>query len=182
MDTSISNPFSASSSADPKTAVMNQIRQEAAVSNARQLIEVRASSAPPTPSTILSLFQGESPSPRSIPLRLVLTPGTETQRQLLRKMRPDAGPLAQPERGIVLHNVHGEVHGRVEYGVQAVCGQDTEGEWRGGGDWGPGELFVMELLEWRGPCEEKCVYDMSIGDSSIAWRECDIADTSGGYL
>ncbi|MCJ1297410.1 protein translocase subunit [Hypocenomyce scalaris] len=39
MDTSISNPFSTSSSSDPKTAVMNQVRQEAAVTNARQLIE-----------------------------------------------------------------------------------------------------------------------------------------------
>ncbi|KAI9774027.1 MAG: protein translocase subunit [Geoglossum umbratile] len=36
----ISNPFSSSSSqSDPKTTLMNQARQEAAVQNARQLIE-----------------------------------------------------------------------------------------------------------------------------------------------
>ncbi|MCJ1479851.1 protein translocase subunit [Schaereria dolodes] len=36
---SISNSLGFSSTSDPKTAVMNQIRQEAAVTNARQLIE-----------------------------------------------------------------------------------------------------------------------------------------------
>ena len=62
MDTGISNPFStSSSSSDPKTAVMNQIRQEAAVNNARQLIEVNLplppSLHPPSP----------TPTPNSSP-------------------------------------------------------------------------------------------------------------------
>ena len=142
MDTSISNPFSTSSS-DPKTAVMNQIRQEAAVTNARQLIEVRFFLHPPRSPLLPLPLQ----TPPNLSLHgLALTCLTETQRTLFREMRPYAGPLAQPERRIVLYDVHGEVYGGVEYGVEAVRGPDTEGEWRGRGHGGSGEPFVMRLL------------------------------------
>lgn len=44
---SISNSLGFSShSADPKSTIMNQVRQEAAVTNARQLIEVRWTAVP----------------------------------------------------------------------------------------------------------------------------------------
>ena len=45
MDT-INNSLGFGSSSDPKTTIMNQIRQEAAVTNARQLIEVRSTAHP----------------------------------------------------------------------------------------------------------------------------------------
>lgn len=62
MDSLSTSNLSAYASSDPKTAVMQQIRQEAAVQNARQLVEVRHS---PSPNLI--------PIPRSCPKGLPST-------------------------------------------------------------------------------------------------------------
>ena len=60
-------------------------------------------------------------------LLLSLTPRqTETQRALLRALRPQARLLALQGRGDVLHPVHGEVHGRLEHRQQAVRRQAAE--------------------------------------------------------
>ncbi len=59
MDTIHNNmAFGPSSSSDPKAAIMNQIKQEAAVNNARQLIAVH----PPRVSLPLTKLEPSKPS------------------------------------------------------------------------------------------------------------------------
>jgi hypothetical protein len=80
--------------ADPKAAVMNQVRQEAAMTNARQLIEVCA-----------------------LPLDIEFNSNiwAESQRALLREMRSQTRLLIIKRRDNVLYAVHGEVYGSLEY-------------------------------------------------------------------
>nr|POE59225.1 hypothetical protein CFP56_24494 [Quercus suber] len=159
-------------STDPKTAVMDQVRQQSALSNARALVEVRSFSLPrslllpysPPPLQSLALsalapfvFLGRHPTKSSFP--------AETQRALFRALRAEAGHRAVGRRTDVLHRVHGEVHGGVEHGQPAVhlaCAEGRRG-WRAGG-WGAGALkrgwggwnssgererFMEDLRRWR---------------------------------
>lgn len=57
MDSLSTSNLSAFASSDPKTAVMNQIRQEAAVQNARQLVEVPTFSLTHTQNPPLGLIR-----------------------------------------------------------------------------------------------------------------------------
>jgi len=56
----------------------------------------------------------------------------ETQRTLLRTLRPQTRQLALLIRDNLLYALHGEVHAIVEHGVRAVLGACEEGGWRGG--------------------------------------------------
>lgn len=103
------------STSDPKNVLMNQVRQEAALNNARQLIEV----CTPLPYSI---------SPRIPGLHTDNPPPPETQRALLREVRPEARQRPQQRRAAVLHAVHGEVHVHLEHRQQAVHHPDTAGE------------------------------------------------------
>jgi hypothetical protein len=99
-----------SSSSDPKTAIMNEVRQESAVLNARRLIEVYYANC-----TIAPLHYKSSPS------RL------ESQRTLLRSLHPQARHV-NLKRRINMHlSVHGKVHVCVEHSEQDICGQATAG-------------------------------------------------------
>ena len=99
------------SSSDPKTAVMNQVRQEAALQNARQLIEVGYS----------MLIFGSQFTDFICP---------EIERALLREVRPSARLFSLKRRTNLLHAVHGEVHGCMEYSQQAIHLENTTGEWK----------------------------------------------------
>jgi hypothetical protein len=92
---------------DPKTALMRQVQQEAAMQNARMLVEV-----------LLLTLQHASPS--------YMLP--ETQRTLLRTLRPKTRHLTVQGRGGLLYQLHGEVHECLEHRQQAVRGEDTKGE------------------------------------------------------
>ena len=65
---------------------------------------------------------------------------TETERTLLRALRPQARRLPLQRRRVVLHRLHGEVHVGLEHRVEDVCRPDTEGEPAGRG--GFAELFL----------------------------------------
>jgi hypothetical protein len=54
-----------------------------------------------------------------------LTVPPETQRALLRALRPQARHISVQGRGGMLHGLHGEVHGRMEHRLQAVRCADT---------------------------------------------------------
>ena len=64
-------------------------------------------------------------------------------------MRPGTRPFPKPKRRDLFHHVYGEVYGGVEHGVEAVCGEDTEGEWRGAGNRGRRQLWGLEILQRR---------------------------------
>jgi hypothetical protein len=85
------------SGGDQKSAIMNQVRQEAAMTNARQLIEA-----------CLFLFANF--------YYPFLTLELESQRALLREVRSKTGVFVVERRDLLLHIVHGEVHGDMEYG------------------------------------------------------------------
>jgi hypothetical protein len=113
-------------SADPKSAVMNQVRQEAAMQNAKLLIDVHSYS--------------------NIPLHPKLSneKKTENKRTLLRKMRPQTRLLPLIRRDDMFYAVHGEVYGGLEYGVEAVYWEGTTGD--GEGCWGWGWGYVIGVL------------------------------------
>ena len=67
--------------------------------------------------------------------------------------------------------MHGEVYGGVEHGVEAVCGAHTKGEWRDGGDGGPGELLVMELSDRNGLCGAGVCTIRKVGDFGLCMAE-----------
>ena len=92
---SISSSLDASS--DPKTAIVRQIQQEAALNNARQLIDVSGSR-----------------NSNNIPQRsLILI--TENEQPLLSEMRTHAWQFVIEERGDMPYTMYGEIHGDVEY-------------------------------------------------------------------
>lgn len=67
----------------------------------------------------------------------------EIERALLRALRTPALDVAVVGRDDVLHGVHGEVHGGVEYGQPAVFGADSEGGWGWwGGFWGHVNVYL----------------------------------------
>jgi hypothetical protein len=114
------------SSSDPKAAVMNQVRQEAALQNARQLIEVKPSSG--------SLWTK-------------LTQFLEIKRTLLREVRSPARLLSLQRRTDLFHAVHGEVHGGMEYSQQAVHIEDTAGKWT---SFGQRRNVLAGTIHWDG--------------------------------
>jgi len=81
---------------DPKKAVMDQVRQEAAMTNARQLIEV---------CTIQTISD----------YKIDANIQAESQRALLREMRSQTRLLIIERRDDMLHSVHGEIYGGVEH-------------------------------------------------------------------
>lgn len=82
--------------ADAKQQIMDQIRQQQALGNARALVEVR----------MISINRR---------LRRELIVIAETQRALLRALRPQPRLFPFLRRTDVLHRMHGEVHGGVEH-------------------------------------------------------------------
>lgn len=98
--------------ADPKQQIMSQVREQAALANARQLVEVGNIIAPT--------------HSNSLDLKLTRTSLIETQRTLLRTLRPETRHLSQLLRTNLLHALHGEVHGGVEYGVKTIFGTRAE--------------------------------------------------------
>jgi len=92
------------SSSDPKTAIVNQIRQEAAINNARQLIDV--STHFPSNFYIPKVAQARTSFSKYF---------TENEFPLLRKVRPFTRQLVIEKGRELLHNVHGEIYGDVEY-------------------------------------------------------------------
>ena len=93
---------------DPKTQVMGQVQQEAAMQNARMLVEVYTLCIPYYHTSLANIIP-------------------ETQRTLLRALRAQARNLALQGRRKLLHVMHGEVHERMEHSQQAVRRQDTKG-------------------------------------------------------
>lgn len=100
---------------------MDQVRQQAALQNARALVEV-------------STF----PSLQSQPTYLTLR--SEGQRALLRALRPETRLLSLLGRNYVLHSLHGKVHEILEHHLTAVpqprakrCGES--GRFRGLSPW-----------------------------------------------
>ena len=92
----ISSGLGLGGSSDPKAAVMNQVRQEAAMTNARQLIEVHILKVIPDYKTASNLQ-------------------TESQRALLREMRSQTRLFIIQRRDGMLYSMHGEVYGSVEH-------------------------------------------------------------------
>jgi hypothetical protein len=101
------NNFGAS--ADPKSAVMNQVRQEAAMNDARLLIEV----IPLLPHIPIAF---PSPSPIILPTLGSLRFSPENKRPLLRTLHPQTRLLPLIRRDPMFYTVHGEVYGGLEYG------------------------------------------------------------------
>ena len=82
------------STASPKDAVMEQIKQEAAIDQARKLIDV--------------LF---TPPPQSmLPLESISDSPPENERSLLREMRSFSWHVVIKKRGRVHFDVYGEVY------------------------------------------------------------------------
>ena len=105
-------------STDPKTLIMNQIRQEAAVNNARQLIDVLFSHSP------ILLF--------SLPDHPTNPPTSESQRPLFQQMYTFTQHITVKKGGKLFIGMHGEIYGHMEYGQQGVYCADTED---GGASW-----------------------------------------------
>lgn len=120
-------------SSDPKTAIMTQIRQEAAVANARALVEVHR---PHTRSLEVSYE-------RSTDLE-----DTETQRALLRTLRAQAWYKSEQSGRGLFYSLHAEIYGQLEHGVETVCCEDSEG-------CGPGWGRVGRALSKVGKEKEK---------------------------
>jgi hypothetical protein len=87
--------FGMSGGSDQKSAIMNQVRQEAAMNNARQLIEVLKS-------YILN--------------HILINNLTESQRTLLREMRAQTRLFIIERRNDLLHSLYGEIYGCLEHG------------------------------------------------------------------
>ena len=109
---------------DPKTQVMRQVQQEAAMQNARMLVEVH------THPHLIHLIHRHCLRM----LQIGCSHSAETQRTLLRALRPQAQRLPLQRRRVVLHRLHGKVHVRLEHGIEDVRGADTEGEPAGCGE------------------------------------------------
>jgi hypothetical protein len=109
-----SPPNHSKMAADAKTEVMQQVRQQAALQNARFLVDVSTAIA----------NQHQRPDPNQsapgkiISQKLLLTPHfplTESQRALLRARNPQPRLVHLFRRADQFHQLHGEVHGRVEH-------------------------------------------------------------------
>ncbi len=101
---------------DPKTAVMRQVQQEAAMQNARMLVEVRLARV---------LWLNGHGNNTNV--------STETQRALLRTLHPQAWHVPLQRRRELHERVHGKVHERMEHSQQAIRRKDTAGECAGRG-------------------------------------------------
>jgi hypothetical protein len=117
---------------DAKTEVMQQVRQQAAIANARALVEVCQSIPILTTIPNIPISHSNSPHPSSLfpvnfPDHDLIRSLPETQRTLLRPLHPDPGLLALVRRIDLLHQLHGEVHGGVEHHQQAVLDARAEG-------------------------------------------------------
>jgi hypothetical protein len=99
--------------ADAKTEVMQQVRQQAALQNARFLVDVSEHShhSSQTSQSLIHyckiLSKSQTNSPFSLP--------TESQRALLRARNPQPRLVHLVRRADQFHQLHGEVHGRVEH-------------------------------------------------------------------
>jgi hypothetical protein len=93
---------------------MDQARQEAAIQNARQLIEVGTPSIVHLP-TILVLLSLHIPVTVETLFKLPNFT-SETQRTLFRKVHSNTRRQPKQKRADLLHKLHGKVHGGVEYG------------------------------------------------------------------
>jgi hypothetical protein len=98
---------SAPTGASQTQAIKQQVAQEAAVANARQLVEVNHQS---------QLFSLSLPSP----IYMLITCATETQRTLLRALHPQTRFFAVLGRIHLLLSVHGKVHVCMERRIQAI--------------------------------------------------------------
>lgn len=101
------------SSSDQKATIIREIQKEAAVANARQLIQVRLA------------LSDESTC-------LLTNYASETQFSLLRKMHPVARKQLVEKGRKLFHAVHGKVHGHLEYCEQAVYQSNTKIQARSG--------------------------------------------------
>lgn len=118
--------------ADPKQQILDQLRQQAALQNARALVEV------------ITLFPTTG---RGCKLTLA-----ETERTLLRTLRPQTRHLFVLVGDHMLSELHGEIHGGVEYGVQTISGTDPEGSRRRErrGFWGDVDELELRRIKIRG--------------------------------
>lgn len=107
---------SAPTGASQTQAIKQQVAQEAAVANARQLVEV------PIPLHHLSTFK--IAHTLTLPVRT-----SETQRTLLRTLHPQARLFAVVGRIDLLLSVHGKIHVGLECRVQAIHQSHTERGW-----------------------------------------------------
>jgi hypothetical protein len=107
---------SAPTGASQTQAIKQQVAQEAAVANARQLVEVNHQS---------QLFSLSLPSP----IYMLITCATETQRTLLRALHPQTRFFAVLGRIHLLLSVHGKVHVCMERRIQAIHQPHTERSW-----------------------------------------------------
>jgi hypothetical protein len=101
--------------ADAKTEVMQQVRQQAALQNARFLVDV--STRPQHEEKSIHFTNEPEPHPlfQNHKLTLHFSLPTESQRALLRARNPQPGLLHLLRRADQFHQLHGEVHGRVEH-------------------------------------------------------------------
>lgn len=99
---------------DPKSMILHQIKQEAALNNARQLVTVQHRPYPCTADLIIKSY-------------------LETKQSLLRKMRPVTRLIIVQKGGRLLHHVYGKIHGHVEYRrshIRYKDNKDSNGYWR----------------------------------------------------
>lgn len=82
--------------------------------------------------TYIQQNPGHAPSPARSRHAECAHAHRETQRTLLRALRPQARNFAIQGRGRLLHKLHGEVHECMEHSIEAICRKNTEGEpdWR----------------------------------------------------
>lgn len=143
--------MSAYANSDPKTAVMRQIQQEAAMQNARMLVEV------------LQLLQSLSLTMKASSN----VPNPETQRTLLRTLHTETGNIVVQGRRGMLHCLYGEIYDCLEHGVEGLCCEDTEGgaEWTGGADVLDGKSVILWLARKRFTSDIKGCE----GEESLGW-------------
>jgi len=84
---------------------MQQVQQEAAIANARALVTVTHPLSLPNASV-----------PRLDRTKLRYPSFLEHQPKLLREVRAETRNLNVKGRGSMFHDVHGEIHGGLEYG------------------------------------------------------------------
>ena len=130
--------------ADPKQQIMDQVRQQAALSNARALVEVHSPAYP------LANLRTDAD------IALLV----ETQRTLFRAMRTQTWHLPLISRNNMLSELYGKVHAGVEYSQSAVFGTRTERRRGTGRRWRRQfRLIVMKKSPWGWISgEEKAVY------------------------
>lgn len=100
---------------------MQSVQQEAAMANARNLIDVRLEAYLYLPFCIRDKHLHMS-------LKIaVADPSPENQQHLLRALRPQSFNFTIEQRADLPHTMHGEVYGIMELGIESIRAEITAG-------------------------------------------------------